>query len=346
MAPKPRVIVPPKKRASRGKKAQGLPEVADTIADTPPAPPPAPTPVRLQQVSMAGVLQTPSKPSQKRKLSTPVPPLSEESDVNEEEEEEGDIEIIHTMTGSIPQKTPTPRDSIKKRLKVAARGDLALEPVIRIKWVPEDMKVEILKANHKGNLDEVFACVRWYMRVILLVRRELTAEDRKKLVMMLFGMNEAQASLVESSQVEKQEHFGVKVGRKIKTYHHGLIDVLRKRFDALLAMFWKSDTKEIQDFIEGQFDIWKVTSQANARRSLAKVDIEEVNRPIIWENEIIEYFLKGKMKLIHDVWSNVLDVLEPEYLLKSELWGGRFMQSTATILCWLITYTFRLDDPV
>lgn len=42
----------------------------------------------------------------------------------------------------------------------------------------------------------------------------------------------------------------------------------------------------------------------------------------------------------------MLDVLEPEYLVKNEVWVCRFMQSTATVLCWLITYTFRLENPV
>ncbi|KAF8419066.1 hypothetical protein EV426DRAFT_678199 [Tirmania nivea] len=59
--------------ATPGHLSENEPEVAD--------PAPGPSPVRLQRVNMAGVLQTPSRPSQKRKLSSPVPPASEESDV-------------------------------------------------------------------------------------------------------------------------------------------------------------------------------------------------------------------------------------------------------------------------
>ncbi|KAF8424693.1 hypothetical protein EV426DRAFT_599003 [Tirmania nivea] len=101
----------------------------------------------------------------------------------------------------------------------------------------------------------------------------MSAEDYQKLAMMLFWINEVQASLVESNQVNKWEYFGVKVGRKIKMYYNGLMEVLHKRFYALLVLFWKSDTKEVQDFIEGQFDIWKVTLLANTRRSFVKVGL-------------------------------------------------------------------------
>jgi len=276
MPPKMCVVVLQKKREPRAKKGQETePEPEPEDAATAPAP----SPVSLQRINVTGVLKTPSTQTQKRKLSSPRQLVSEESDANSADD--GHVEVVHKITGGTTPKTPTAKVQIKKRFKVAARGDLPFVPVISIEWVPEDMKVEILKANGKGNLDEAYCCVRWYMCVIILVRCEMTTEDWQKLVMMLFGMNEVQASLVESGQVDKREHFGVKIGRKIKMYYNGLMEVLRKSFDALLAMFWKSDIKEIQDFIEGQFDIWKVTSLANARRSLAKVGIEEVNRPII-----------------------------------------------------------------
>ena len=77
------------------------------------------------------------------------------------------------------------------------------------------MKVDILKANERGNLDDVYFYVRWYVRVICLAKQDLTPEDRQKLIMMLFGLGEAQVLLVENSRVgDNKKHFGVKVGRK------------------------------------------------------------------------------------------------------------------------------------
>ncbi|RPB21213.1 hypothetical protein L211DRAFT_851585 [Terfezia boudieri ATCC MYA-4762] len=258
--------MPPKKRGTRAKKNEDPGEIpAATLSAS------STSPVIL------GHRNTTATPKQKRKLAESPMIVDEESDIDGEEGE-GFLEVQTERIYDASPKTPTAKDSNKKRLKVSARGDLHTEPTIQIEWVPTDMRGDIFKANNKGNLEEVYSCVRW--------------------------------------------------------------------FDALLVMFWKSDIKEVQEFIEGQFEIWKVTSLANARRSLAKVGFEEVNRPIIWENEVLEYFLKNKMRLIHDVWSNVLDVLEPEYLFTNEIWGARFMQSTVTILCWLITYTFRLENPM
>ena len=106
-------------------------------------------------------------------------------------------------------------------------------------------------------------------------KREFTAQDRKTMFMSLFAMGEQQAEMLESGSVgpiDKNEHFGMKVGRKFKYHYNGLMQVLRERFDALLEMFLVCP--EAQDFIQGRIMVWKVTKQANAKRTVIKVDVE------------------------------------------------------------------------
>jgi len=123
--------------------------------------------------------------------------------------------------------------------------------------------------------------------------------------------------------------------------------VLRKHSSNLLAMFGKSKEKNVQEFNAARINVAKAINLANAKRSRQHIDEmdEGVVSLNISEHEIIEWFLKGNMKLIHDIWSTALDVVEPDFVLKNEEWEKRFMKSTAVILSWMIAYTFRLEDP-
>ena len=298
------------------------------------------------------VVETPTRTSRgKRKSSSSViqhVPLDAEDDISEDDEDLQPVLESPFTQQSTQQSTPKPRyEPNKKRLKTTARAPPPPRlPTIVLDWVPINMKVDILKANERGNLDDVYSCVRWYIRVICLVKRDLTTEDRQKLVMLLFGLGEAQVQLVENSTVgDKKEHFGVKVGRKIKHYYNGLMEIFRKRFDALLTMFWKSKEPDVKQFIEGRLMIWKVVHSANARRNLGRLEADESSTPIIYEDEVNEWFLKENMKLVHDVWSTILDVVDTDFMLKNEDWNKVFLKSTSIILAWMITYTFRLENP-
>ena len=66
--------------------------------------------------------------------------------------------------------------------------------------------------------------------------------------------------------------------------------------------------------------------------------------PLIDEKDVDELFLKGNMKLVSDVWNYILDVVEPELLLRDEEWTRKMIGSICTILAWYITYLFQLPD--
>lgn len=329
------MVAPTRKAPVRGRKAQSL---------APPIPATPETPVLAHgSVDSPLVMDTPSRaPVPKRVAVTSV---DLESDVEESD-------VVPTVEVAIAPVTPVVEPA-KKRLKTTATTKTPAKAPSAIalpEWVPPSMKVDIINANANGNLDEVFSCLRWYIRLILMVKRDITAEDRKKAMMAMFGIGEAQAQMGEGDMVRvtndgRKEAFGVIVGRKFKAYYNGLMAVLRERFDALLTMFWKCQDPGATDFIEGRIAIANITNKANAKRTLVKVDVDSTSTPIIFEGEVEEYFLKGNMKLVHDVWGCILDVVEPEFILQNAEWGQKLMRSTATILCWLITATFRLENP-
>lgn len=67
---------------------------------------------------------------------------------------------------------------------------------------------------------------------------------------------------------------------------------------------------------------------------------------IIVEEDVNDLFIKGNMKLVTDVWNVIMDVVEPELLLRYQNWANRLLKTTYTILAWYLTFLFELPDPM
>ena len=191
------------------------------------------------------------------------------------------------------------------------------------------MKADIYKENMPaGNENEVLACVRYYARVTLLVKRNFEDGEFKKLGQSQFGVTDTQAAEILKSVGKSGESFGVMIARRFRGYVQYVLSNLRENFDCLLAMFWRDpSTKPI---VDGQIGLWKANKILSAASRSARTF--HGSMAIISEEDINHFFLKDNYQLVSDVWSPILGVLPEDFLAENNEWGKRFLKSTSIIL--------------
>ena len=280
-------------------------------------------------------------------VSIEIPPLttSKRTYISYDDEEE----ISWIEKPSTPHAIPivsNPKSS--KRRIVSSAKQISPWP----KWLPENMKIEILAINQGANnlatKAELMACIHTWVRRYFWQIRNLSREGRDE-ISIGFGANEAQVKEMENDACNQP--FGNTVALKIENYHHRLMAALQENIDLLLKMFW--NCKEAQGFISGQLMKVEAKKQAALLRETGGVNVRvrglglgsAPNTPIIDQDEVNKILIKGDMRLISDVWSYVLDVMDEGFLITNEVWGQRFLKSTCIILSWYITFLFQLPDP-
>lgn len=272
---------------------------------------------------------------------------SSDEDLTELEDDEYDGLVVAPGNAQALTSQAPPQ----KKLQSSARMMTIVVPP----WVPEQMKLDLMslhsaKSTTMGKID-LIACLRFYVRAIMIQKRSITTSDRIDFAV-CFGVSEDDASAYETGLKYKgdvEKPWGVVMAQKFKNYYHGVMAKLRDNFDLLLKMFW--DCEGAQLWIRGQLIMVEAAQQAallnggDAKGKKLRIKRGLGDAPLIDEEDVDELFLKGNMKLVSDVWNYILDVVEPELLLRDEEWGRKMLSSTCTILAWYITYLFQLPDP-
>ena len=260
------------------------------------------------------------------------------SEIEDEGEDEGEDDFDVSMKGPMPPR---------KKIQSSRMLTIVVPP-----WVPQQMKIDLMDL-HSGRTTttgkiELLGCLRFYVRVILMQKRNITLADRIDFAV-CFGVTEDDATAYESGisrRGEAEKPWGVVISDRLKSYYHGMLAKLRDNFDLLLKMFWSCEDAKL--WIRGQMIMVEAAQQAallNERGINMRLNRAPGNTPLIDWEDIDALFLKGNMKLVSDVWGHILDVVEPGFLLKDCEWGKKMLRSTCIILAWYITYLFQLLDP-
>ncbi|KAF8427505.1 hypothetical protein EV426DRAFT_572183 [Tirmania nivea] len=180
--------------------------------------------------------------------------------------------------------------------------------LLHIKWVHPDYKKDCEIGANLGTL-ELKNVVNFYERLKMWKKLEQVSGDREKVVKAAWGLDAKQLQQAEREIQAgvKQEPVGVVMFLECEKAH-GYIESLFSQVEA-------RGTKSIND----QFPC---------------IDTEDVEYMLLQE--------KG-MKLVSDIWSPILDVVDIDYICTNPFWGERFYKATATVLAWMLTFHVKSE---
>lgn len=166
--------------------------------------------------------------------------------------------------------------------------------------------------------------LNFYVRCIMCKSRDLEPDVRK----------EKLAGLWQIKMDKFQATYQLLI-KQFKDNSNHQMDVMRKQFDKLLQQFCAADST--LTWREGWLGI-KVFRQGNFVTS---------DQLLSDEKELTQIFLRNDYELISDIWSPLIDVFGSGFLVNpANIHWAKYLHSvTAHVLNYLLTETFRLDDP-